>query len=216
MFPWKTKLKVFAHNDTNEAIKVRVEAFFFGFLNERVACFDKDLTLAPLSVTAAGEIRGEDLMKYSKRKNGFCVRLYDKDGCLMMQKTVLLDKEKNIALPKAKISAKTDLIDGTVRIHLKSDRFARLVCLQNELSDEAFSDNYFDLLPGQEYTVTTKAPGNTDAEIIKKKIRIFSLCDIRRESNPVRTIKNRARVLSSPVNIVNIIIRAKVPDDIDV
>ena len=212
----RTELKVFAHNDTNEAVKVRVEAFFFGFLNERVDCFDKDLTLAPLSVTAAGEIRGEDLMKYSKRKNGFCVRLYDKDGCLMMQKVILLDKEKNLALPNARISKRIEIMDGVVKIHLKADKFARLVCLYSDVQAEAFSDNFFDLLPGQEYTVTMPIKENADVKSVAESIRVFSLCDIEREKNIIKITGNKARVLSSPINIANIIIRAKVPDDIDV
>lgn len=210
------EMKVFVHNDLNGSVNVRAEVFFFGFVNGRVDCFDEKLTLKPLEVANVFNIYGNDVLKYSKKKNGFCVRLYSDSGEMLAQKVVLLDKEKNIALPKAKITKKTEIKDRVVRIYLKADRFARLVCVSSDISCEPFSDNFFDLLPGQEYTVTCAVPAESDAKTVADSIRVISLCDIERERNIAKIAKNKLRVLSSPINIANIIIRAGVPEDLEV
>ncbi len=212
----KNDIKVFAHNDTNECVNVRIEAFFFGFINGRVDCFDKKITLAPLEVANVFNISGEDVLKYSRTKNGFCVRMYDKNGNMTIQKVILLDKEKNISLPAAKISKRIEVKDGLVKIYLKANSFARLVCLSSSASGEPFSDNYFDLLPNQEYTVTAAIPEGIDENAFAESIKVFSLCDIKLEKNIVKIAKNKLRVLSSPINIANIIIRAGVPEDLEV
>ncbi|MCR4563013.1 MAG: hypothetical protein K5755_00030, partial [Clostridiales bacterium] len=210
------EMKVFVHNDLNQSVNVRAEAFFFGFVNGRVDCFDEKMTLGPLEVANVFNIYGNDVLKYSKRKNGFCVRLYSESGEMLLQKVILLDAEKNIALPKTAISKQIGIQDRVVKIHLKADKFARLVCISSDVFCGPFSDNYFDLLPGQEYTVTFAVPAGTDVKAVADSIRVISLCDIGRERNIAKIAKNKLRVLSSPINIANIVIRAGVPEDLEV
>ena len=212
----RNEIRVFVHNDKTESVNVRTEAFFFGFVNERIECFDENITVEPLDVQCVFTLADGEVTKYSRRKNGFCVRLYDENGVMLMQKAVLLDKEKNVALPKARITKEVSIKEGLVKIYLKTDRFARLVCLSSDISSEPFSDNFFDLLPGQEYTVTAAVPEGIDEKAFADSIKVISLCDIEREKNIIKTAGNKLRVLSSPINLVNILLRSGVPDDLEV
>ena len=95
-------------------------------------------------------------------------------------------------------------------------KYARLVCLTSEVSGAAFSDNFFDLLPGQTYEVTMTMPAGEDAGTVAAGIRVFSLCDIAFERNEAKIIKNKLALFCSPTNIGNIMFHAPVPKDLEV
>ena len=133
-----------------------------------------------------------------------------------MQKVILPDKEKNLALPKAKIQKETVIQNGSIIIKLKADAFARLVCLTSEVSGAAFSDNFFDLLPGQTYEVSMAVPAGADAGAVAAGIRVFSLSDIAFEKNEAKIIKNKLALFCSPTNLGNIFFHAPVPKDLKV
>ena len=79
-----------------------------------------------------------------------------------------------------------------------------------------FSDNFFDLLPGQSYEVTMAVPAGEDAQALAAGIRVFSLSDIAFEKNRTKIIKNKLALFSSPTNLGNIFFHAPVPKDLKV
>ena len=206
------RIRVFAHNDTAESVPARIEVFFFGFTGSKIKRFDKTVTLNPLAVK---EVYCADV-KHLKKDCALCIRLYDESGALCMQKVILPDKEKNLALPKAKIQKETVIQNGSIKIQLKADAFARLVCLTSEVSGAAFSDNFFDLLPGQTYEVNMAVPAGENAQALAAGIRVFSLSDIAFERNAAKIIKNKLALFCSPTNLGNIMFHAPVPKDLKV
>ena len=209
------QIEIFAHNDKNEEVAVDFEAFFFTFEGEKKKALHKKITLRPLSVKKVFRIGTERLRK-QKSHAGLCVRIYNENGEICMQRVILPDKEKNLALPKAKIEKETVIKNGSITIKLRADRFARLVCLTSEVLGTAFSDNYFDLLPGQTYEVTMAVPEGEDAQALASGIRVFSLSDIAFERNVAEITKNKLALFCSPTNIGNIIFHAPVPKDLKV
>ena len=133
-----------------------------------------------------------------------------------MQKVILPDKEKNLALPKAEIEKETVIENDRITLKLRADKFARLVCLTSEVSGAVFSDNFFDLLPGQSYEVIMAVPAGEDAQALAAGIRVFSLSDIAFEKNRTKIIKNKLTLFSSPTNLGNIFFHAPVPKDLKV
>ena len=206
------RIRVFAHNDTAESVPVRIEVFFFGFSGTKIKRFDKTIILNPLAVKevyCAG-------VKHLKKDCALCIRLYDESGEMCMQKVILPDKEKNLALPKAKIKKETVIQNGCIKMKLKADTFARLVCLTSEVSGAVFSDNFFDLLPGQTYEVSMAVPASEDAGAVAAGIRVFSLSDIAFERNAAKIIKNKLALFCSPTNLGNIMFHAPVPKDLEI
>ena len=64
---------------------------------------------------------------------------------------------KDLDLPDAKVTAKARaLLGGDIAIALTSDALAKNLYLSFDAADGAFSDNYFDLLPGETVVVTFK------------------------------------------------------------
>ena len=58
-------------------------------------------------------------------------------------------------------------------LSLKSDRFARAVFLKTKGIRDFFSDNYFDLLPGEERTLTVRTA--KPLSVFKQELEITSL-----------------------------------------
>jgi len=86
----------------------------------------------------------------------------------------LLAAPKNLNLPKANIERKIFPLKDGYSIELTTDKYARRVCLSTD-HDGFFSDNYFDLTPGQVKKVHFKPEG----EIIdfEKDLKVTSLRD---------------------------------------
>ena len=81
-------------------------------------------------------------------------------------------KQKEMCYPDAHITTLVSPAKGGVDITLQADAFARAVCLSIDSVDHCFSDNFFDLFPGEKKTVhvTTSVPFND----IKKLLTVTS------------------------------------------
>lgn len=74
--------------------------------------------------------------------------------------------------PKVRISTQVTPVKGGMEVMLQSDAFARAVCLSLGGIDNFFSDNYFDLLPGEKKTVTVTT--TLSLEDFKKQLTVIS------------------------------------------
>ncbi|MBR2589299.1 MAG: hypothetical protein IKE65_00070 [Clostridia bacterium] len=210
------QIEVFLHNDKNEAVAVTMEAFFFTFAGEKKKALHKKITLSPCTVKKVFRVDAAYIQKAKKTRAALCVRLYNESGEMFMQKVILPDKEKNLALPKAKIKKEIDIQNSSITLKLKADKFARLVCLTSDVSGAVFSDNFFDLLPEQTYEVSMAVPAGEDAKALAAGIRVFSLSDIAFKRNAMKITKNKMALFSSPTNLGNIFFHAPVPDDLKI
>jgi len=74
---------------------------------------------------------------------------------------------KNAALPAAAVRIRAEKPDAaTCRITVSSDKLAKNLTLHYKGTAGIFSDNYFDLLPGESRSVTLTAPEDA-AEILR-------------------------------------------------
>lgn len=99
------------------------------------------------------------------------VKLKDRKGNILTENTHYFARTKDLNLPKAKIDYKTRTFDGRCEITLNSKQLAKDVFIQVPMQGAHFSDNFFDLLPGE-----------------SRKIVITS-ADIRKGETPAITIK---------------------------
>lgn len=98
-------------------------------------------------------------------------KLKDRKGNILTENTHYFARTKDLNLPKAKIDYKTRTFDGRCEITLSSKQLAKDVFIQVPMQGAHFSDNFFDLLPGE-----------------SRKIVITS-ADIRKGETPAITIK---------------------------
>ena len=84
---------------------------------------------------------------------------------------------KGLSLPAAKVSAEAARAGGGFVITLTADKFARAVQLSAGGLGGSFSDNFFDLLPGQKAQVTFRPGRPVGTEEFRRRLRVRSLTD---------------------------------------
>lgn len=212
----KDGVKLFVLNDFDGKKTVRVEYSVFNFNKGNSVCSgEKSLTVPALSSTLAFDLKNSDLLKGSGKHSAVMrIKLFE-NGILTADRTLLFDKEKKIHLPSAKIEMHISETPSGLEIKLKSDRYSRLVKLESSISQEPFSDNFFDLFPNEEKTVMINKDNRFSLAELKDSISVMSLCDVEKDGNPFTAIKNKIKVLTSPINIGNAVWHGRIQKDID-
>ncbi len=93
------------------------------------------------------------------------------------EKLYLLVPDKDAALPKTKIAYTVSYADGLAQLALCANSFARYVYVDSDAVWENWSDNYFDLEPGQEKVITVPLK-DVSKEAFEASLSIRSLTDI--------------------------------------
>ncbi len=86
-----------------------------------------------------------------------------------------LVQQKYMNYPQATISHSIRPQDGGYAVTLESDKFARAVFLSIDGIDNFFSDNYFDLLPGEKTTISVQT--GLSVKEFEKQLKVVSLYD---------------------------------------
>ena len=208
-------VKTYVLNDLNENKKVKIEYLVFDFVSGICKTETKTLDIKKISNECVFNIDLKEFKKlHNYKKTGICFKLFDEKDNLIQQKILLLDKEKNLSLPKAHIDTSIKDKEDVVEITLNSDVYARLVKVESNKSFLPFSDNFFDLLPHEQKVVTIKKDKNLTNDELIKSISVFSLCDVEFSKNKFNILKNKLKVYLSPINIGNALYHGKIPQDV--
>lgn len=120
-------------------------------------------------------MNSSDFVTEIQRKNSFLlVKLSDKNGKLIAQEIHYFDAPKNLNLPETTIQKKIRQEDGKMTITLTSKKLAKDVFIEIPIQGARFSDNFFDLLPGEKKVVTIISPElkkSVKTEITVKHLR---------------------------------------------
>jgi beta-mannosidase len=98
------------------------------------------------------------------------ITLKDAEGKLLNRRLFYLCPPKKLLLPKVKISIKVEQVNEGYQLTLQSDKLAKNVVIRTE-TEGFFSDNYFDLLPGEHKTVLFKTDRIVEQAAAAFKVR---------------------------------------------
>lgn len=84
--------------------------------------------------------------------------LKDKSGQQIAESVHFFRKTKDLLLPQTSISCKTKQKDGQCELTLHSPNLAKDVFIEIPIQGARFSDNFFDLLPGERKTIIITSP----------------------------------------------------------
>ena len=195
--------EIYLLNDYSEPVTAKVEYEIFDFEKGILTTDKKEATVG---ATSNKKIFSVSVKGMDKRNTGVAARLY-LNGERIMQKTVMFLPEKKLNLPKAEINAAVKKLENEIQITLKTDKFARLIKIEND-STLPFSDNYFDLLPNEAKVITQPIDKSADQT---GTVRVKSICDVNIGGNIIKDKIKRIKVYFSPVNIANALHHRKVP-----
>lgn len=207
-------IKIFVLNDLNAKQDIEAEYIIFDFekgvLEQHKAAFSVDRVHNELIF----ELDTKEIRRvHDSRRTGICARLY-KNGEIINQKTILLEKEKKLHLPKAKLKTTVKIEENRLRLTIKTDNYARLVKAESSKSTLPFSDNFFDLLPNEEKEITISADDTMSLRELAESIKVYSLCNIKWDKNMVKSGWIRFKVYLSPINIGNAVHHGKLAPDV--
>ena len=202
-------IKVFVLNDKLTPQEVELEYSFFDFEKGILETKSYNVTV---ETRASFDVPVSWLNDYDKKTTGIVASI-KQNGKIVAKKTCLFDNEKHLNLPKAKLNTKIYVKNDGVELHIKTDKFARLVKAECSATHLPFSDNFFDLLPNEEKVITMKLDDSVTAKEVAENTVVYSLTDIEFNRSKINSFVKRAKLYFSPVNIGNAIHHGKVPKD---
>jgi beta-mannosidase len=126
-----------------------------------------------------GARREEVLAGADPRRVVLVAELHDMRGKPVATNLLFFSKARDLELAPPELTATVEGAGDSATVKVTARHFARAVWLTAEGSEGAFSDNFFDLLPGQTATVTWRpaAEGAVDAERLRAALRVRSVRD---------------------------------------
>lgn len=207
-------IKIFVLNDLNTPQTAEAEYIIFDFEKGALEQHKTEITADRIKNELAFELDTKEIKRlYNPKRTGICARLY-RNGKIINQKIVLLDKEKKLDLPKANLKTTIHIEENQLRLTIKTNNFARLVRAESSKSILPFSDNFFDILPNEEKEITIKADISMSLRELAESIRVYSLCNIKSDKSLMKSIWSRFKVYLSPINIGNAVHHGKLAPDV--
>lgn len=132
----------------------------------------KSISLPANTSFCAYQASISSLVQPEQKKNSFLLlKLKDKSGHAVCREVYFFDRTKDLDLPLTNISCKVKQAEGSCEITLRSSKLAKDVFIEIPLQGARFSDNFFDLLPGETRKITVTSPFLKKAEKVEVSVR---------------------------------------------
>ena len=163
-------------NDELDSISGNLFIDVFTFNGNRIYSTDLQLEIEPNSTTVSYSKTMEELLCGQEKNKVFLYAYIESNGENIAKNNFYFTKPKFLLLVSPKITTSTSKLDNKWEFSLLSTTLAKDVFLSIEGVEGSWSNNYFDLLPGREKTVTFKT--NLKIETDKPKLNILTLEDV--------------------------------------
>ena len=165
---------------TQAELRVRVMGFDGTVLTEKTM----DVHAAPLSSGVDVTLPMQELsaLKGFDEATSFVVAELTVDGKLVSKNLLFFELPKDLTLPAAKIATDVTKSSDGYDVRVTTAAVARDVFLSAGDLDATYSDNFFDLLPGESATVHVKT--SATLEQLKSALKTMSLVDAAKSAVP--------------------------------
>ncbi len=166
--------KVQVVSDLSESFQAELEMKIMNFTGKELWKNSLPVNMEANTCKTFFEEKSDTFLKEIDKKNtAFIVRLVQ-DKRILSKNIFYLVRFKDLNLSKPKIRKKITFTSNSHRIELSTDRFVKSLYLSLD-EDVFFSDNFFDLLPGEKKIVTFSS--EKKIEDFEKKLEVMSLVD---------------------------------------
>lgn len=172
----KNKLQIFVVSDRLKEYDAQLEVKFVNLSGATVNEYKHVVKIKPNVSQCMQTLDVDEALKGIPRNEVVVIaQLKDKKGNQEYSNHYFLVKQKDMNYPKANITYSINPEKGGYRVTLRSDRFARAVYIATGDAESTFSDNYMDIVPGEEVTVDiiTKLPYDK----LQSQFKVMSLSD---------------------------------------
>lgn len=135
----------------------------------------KNVKVSPNASNNLFAARVDDVIKAYAPDDVFVRAEFKEKGRQPYVNNYFLLKQKGINYPTVQLTHNIMPVSGGYEVELRSDKFARAVFMSLNGIDNFFSNNYFDIIPGQ--TVKVKVDTKLNRGDFEKQLKIVSLVD---------------------------------------
>jgi beta-mannosidase len=169
----KDSLKVDIINDHLAEIKGQLVVKVLDFEGKEIWKDIKDVTVPANSSNTFFEVKTAEFLKKVQANKQFLVVELFENGTVISNNTLYFKPIKDILLPKPEVKYEIASADGGFEISLTTDKLAKNLYMTIGDEEGFFSDNYFDLIPGQ--TVKVKLETKLSKEKLQGAFAIQTL-----------------------------------------
>jgi len=149
----KDSLKVDIINDKLTELKAQMLLKVLDFDGKEIWRELTDVTIPANSSNSFFGTKTADFMKKVQPNNQLLVTELIKNNAVVSSNILYFKPIKDVMLPKPELKFEINAVDGGFEIALNTDKLAKNLYMTIGVEEGFFSDNYFDLLPGQEVKV---------------------------------------------------------------
>jgi beta-mannosidase len=173
-------VRVFVVNDQRADVRARLSIRLVDFDGKVLSHHEQDVVAKPTSSAVAWTGSKRDLLRGVDAARVVLVTELREGGAVLARNLLSFMKTHDLALPPPELQVAVDAHGPNAVIRVTARRFARAVYLSTADGQGAFSDNFFDLLPGETATVEWNGPAGgppVDAARLSSALRIVSVRD---------------------------------------
>jgi len=199
---WSDRASIYVINDTLHPKSGTVRYALMRFDGAIIKEEKREIEVGAIANVLAFELDQDTLSKISDIQNSVLVVELHEGNNLLVRKTALFLWERDLALPAVDVRKEVSQKDGCASITLVSDKYARLVSVESKTNHLPLSDNFFDLLPGESYTVTQPLDrAYTDSEL-KDNYTVKTVSGVPSAETPRDLKMIKRKVFSKPLNMI--------------
>jgi beta-mannosidase len=171
------EIQVTIISDRIEPIQARLHCTLMDFDGNIQREETLPVTIAPLQSQVLDRFQKEDWLQGQDPKKVFLFLEVRKGKESLSSNTLFFEPMKDLPLPKPAIDSRIIPRGGGFQIILSADQLARGVYLSTEKAEGFFSDNYFDLIPGNDKMLTFLPAEKISREQFIGDLHIISLVE---------------------------------------
>jgi beta-mannosidase len=170
------QLDVYVVSDKQQPLSGKIRIRLLDFTGKPFLDQTQEIQIPALSSATYLKLAKSDLAAKGDPHRSFLVAELEVGGQIVSRNLVFFDVTHALELPVApRIENSVSKVDGGYSLTLRTPALARNVYVSFGDLDVLTSDNYFDLLPGEERTITLKTSSTLDQ--VKGALKITSLTE---------------------------------------
>lgn len=212
----KEEVKIFCINDTRTSVQnCSAEYRLVDFNGKQLTSGDFGIqTLNALESRCVGTLTVAELRKFGSLKSAVLVVELKQEETVQSRRTLLFEAEKNLRLPKTDVHMTVKIENTQAVLSIMSDKYTRFLQIHSKSNTNPFSDNYFDLLPGETKIITQQVKPSATEQDIYADISFFSAGDVVPKGTAFTDFLTKMRVLLQPINFGSYMYDHKIPTDL--
>lgn len=200
----KNKVKIYALNDYNQPFQGKIIISMEDFDGNLIKSDEFAVQIQGVSSNCIAEIDYKAELKTGKKNKVMIAELYDGED-LVSRKTVMFTAEKYAEFKNPNLTLEVQAQKGIAYVTIKADKFARFVKVDLLDSFKPFSDNCFDMLAGEEVTISIPVDNKLTEEELQKALSVTCINNIVPKGSRFSDTLTRMKIALIPINILNYI-----------